>query len=66
MLFIVGKSDQMTSPKAAETLINAATAAEKRVTVATVSAGHPMMAEAPDDVLMALKAFLEPLKAVSA
>jgi pimeloyl-ACP methyl ester carboxylesterase len=66
MLFIVGKSDQMTPPKAAQTLINAATAAEKRVTVAAIAAGHQMMAEAPDDVLMALQAFLEPFKAVSA
>ena len=61
MLFIVGKFDQMTSPKAAQTLFNAATSAEKRVTVVTVIAGHQMMSEAPDDVLMALKAFLEPL-----
>jgi pimeloyl-ACP methyl ester carboxylesterase len=61
MLFIVGKSDQMTPPKAAQNLINAAKSAEKQVTVVTVDAGHQMMTEAPDAVLMALKAFLAPL-----
>jgi pimeloyl-ACP methyl ester carboxylesterase len=61
MLFIVGKSDQMTPPKAAQTLINAATSARKQVSVVTVEAGHQLMTEAPDAVLMALKAFLAPL-----
>ncbi len=58
MLFIVGKSDQMTPPKAAQTLINEAKSARKQVTVVTVDAGHQMMSEAPDGVLMALKDFL--------
>ena len=66
MLFIVGKSDQMTPPKAAQTLINEAKVSGKQVDVVTLEAGHQMMTEAPDGVLMALKAFLEPLKAVSA
>jgi predicted esterase len=61
MLFIVGKSDQMTPPKAAQALINEAKASGKQVTVVTVEAGHQLMAEAPDGVLMALKAFLAPL-----
>jgi pimeloyl-ACP methyl ester carboxylesterase len=61
MLFIVGRFDQMTPPKAAQNLINAAKSAEKQVTVVTVDAGHQMMTEAPDAVLMALKAFLTPL-----
>jgi pimeloyl-ACP methyl ester carboxylesterase len=66
MLFIVGKSDQMTPPKAAQALVNAAKSSGKSVTVVTLDAGHSLMTEAPDGVLMALKAFLEPLKAISA
>ena len=69
MLFIVGKSDQMVPPKAAKALIDAATssgkASGKLVKVVTLEAGHQMMTEAPDGVLMALKVFLEPLKAIS-
>ena len=62
MLFIMGKADQMTPPKAAQALINAAKSSGKRVSVVTLDAGHQLMTEAPDGVLMALKAFLEPLK----
>lgn len=62
MLFIVGKSDQMTLPKATKTLIDAAIAIGKSVKVVTLDAGHSLMTEAPDGVLAALKAFLEPLK----
>ena len=54
-LFIVGKDDQMTPPKAAQSLVRRAQAA----TVAQVNAGHAMMSEAPEDVLAALKAFLK-------
>ncbi len=61
ILFIVGKSDQMTPPKAAKTLIDAAKSAGKQVQVVTLEAGHQMMSEAPDGVLMALKGFLAPL-----
>ncbi len=61
MLFIVGKSDQMTPPKATKTLIDAATASGKSVKVVSLDAGHSLMTEAPDGVLMALKAFLAPL-----
>jgi pimeloyl-ACP methyl ester carboxylesterase len=66
ILFIVGKADQMTPPKAAKPLIDAAKASGKSPQVVTLDAGHQMMSEAPDGVLMALKAFLEPLKSVSA
>jgi pimeloyl-ACP methyl ester carboxylesterase len=70
ILFIVGKADQMTPPKAAKPLIDAAKSSGKQVQVVTVDAGHQMMSEAPDGVLMALKDFLNPLasasKAVSA
>jgi pimeloyl-ACP methyl ester carboxylesterase len=57
MLFIVGKADQMTPPKAAKTLIDAATASGKSVKVVTLDAGHSLMTEAPDGVLMALRDF---------
>ncbi len=61
MLFIVGKQDQMTPPKAAQSLINEATAQGKNVKVVTLDAGHSLMTEAPDGVLMALRDFLAPL-----
>ena len=61
ILFIVGKSDQMTPPKAAQALINEAKASGKQVSVVTLDAGHSLMTEAPDGVLMALKDFLAPL-----
>jgi pimeloyl-ACP methyl ester carboxylesterase len=55
-LFIVGKHDQMTTPKAAQGLISAAPQAK----VVTVDAGHQLMAEAPDATLFALRDFLKP------
>ena len=55
-LFIVGKQDQMTPPKAAQALINAA----KEAKVVTVDAGHSIMTEAPDATLCALQDFLKP------
>jgi pimeloyl-ACP methyl ester carboxylesterase len=54
ILFIVGKHDQMTPPKAAQALINAAPQAK----VVSVEAGHSVMTEAPDATLFALKKFL--------
>jgi pimeloyl-ACP methyl ester carboxylesterase len=53
-LFIVGKHDQMTTPKAAQGLISAAPQAN----VVTVDAGHALMSEAPDATLFALVKFL--------
>ena len=41
---------------------DAAIASGKSVKVVTLDAGHSLMTEAPDGVLAALKAFLEPLK----
>jgi pimeloyl-ACP methyl ester carboxylesterase len=61
ILFIVGKADQMTPPKAAKPLIDAAIASGKSPQVVTLDAGHSLMTEAPDGVLMALKDFLAPL-----
>jgi pimeloyl-ACP methyl ester carboxylesterase len=63
ILFIVGKADQMTPPKAAKALIEAAKTSGKQVSVVTLEAGHSLMTEAPDGVLAALKDFLEPLLA---
>ena len=53
-LFIVGRRDQMTPPKAAQAL--AATVAGSR-TVQLASSGHSLMAEAPDAVLDTLIEF---------
>ena len=61
ILFIAGKSDQMTPPKAAKALIDAAITSGKLVKVVTLEAGHQLMTEAPDGVLMTLKNFLAPL-----
>ncbi|TAG25363.1 MAG: alpha/beta hydrolase [Burkholderiales bacterium] len=54
ILFIVGMADQMTTPKAAQSLIDKAPGAK----VARVSGGHQMMTESPEEVLLALKGFL--------
>jgi pimeloyl-ACP methyl ester carboxylesterase len=54
VLFVLGAADQMTPPKAAQPLV--AAAAQKRVT--TLAAGHDLMLEAPDGVLLALRDFL--------
>lgn len=54
-LFILGKDDQMTPPKAAQTLVQSA----PNASVAQVNAGHAMMSEAPEEVLAALKGFLK-------
>ena len=61
ILFIVGKADQMTPPKAAKALMDAAKSHAKSTKIVTLDAGHSLMTEAPDGVLMALKAFLTPL-----
>lgn len=53
--FILGKQDQMTQVKSAQSLIQLAPKAK----VTVVDAGHQMMSEAPDDVLDALKDFLK-------
>ncbi len=55
ILFIVGRYDQMTTPKAAQALISTAPQAK----VVIVNAGHSLMAEAPDATLFALRDFLK-------
>ena len=54
-LFILGQRDLMTPPRAATALIQAISGAR---TVSIASAGHSLMAEAPDAVLDALIEFL--------
>ena len=56
VLFILGRNDSMTLPKMAQPLI--AKAPNARVVI--VEAGHQLMSEAPDGVLMALQEFLQP------
>ncbi len=55
ILFIVGITDQMTTPKAAQTLIDKCPAAK----VVNVSGGHQMMTEAPEETLNALSDWLK-------
>jgi pimeloyl-ACP methyl ester carboxylesterase len=55
ILFIVGKSDQMTTPKAAQALIEKLRMAQ----VAYVSGGHALMTEAPEETLQALISWLK-------
>lgn len=55
VLFLLGAADQMTPPKAARTL--SAKALSSRTVV--VQAGHQLMTEAPDEVLFALRDFLD-------
>ena len=54
-LFVLGRRDQMTQPRAAQSLMNAAVHAK----VVTLDAGHQLMTECPDGVLGALLDFLK-------
>jgi len=54
-LFVLGSADQMTPPKAAQSLVGKA----KNAKVVQLPAGHSLMTEAPDGVLLALKDFLK-------
>ena len=58
VLFILGAQDQMTPPRAAQPLIQAARAHGKAVTVVTVPMGHHQMNESPEETLAALRRFL--------
>lgn len=53
-LFVLGSADQMTPPKAAQSLV----ARAHKAKVVQLPAGHSLMTEAPDGVLHALKDFL--------
>jgi pimeloyl-ACP methyl ester carboxylesterase len=58
VLFVLGAQDQMTPPKAAQGLINAARSNGKTVQLVTLPVGHNQMTEAPDQLLEALNQFL--------
>ena len=53
-LFVIGRHDQMTPPKAARALA----AHARNASLVEVEAGHALMLEAPDEVLFALRDFL--------
>ena len=58
VLFINGAQDQMTPPKAAQSLIQAGRAHGKHIQVVTVPMGHHQMNESPEETLAALRSFL--------
>lgn len=58
VLFVLGTLDQMTPPKAAQTLIQAARGANQSVQVVRLAVGHNQMTEAPDATLFAIRDFL--------
>ncbi|MES2979718.1 MAG: alpha/beta hydrolase [Pseudomonadota bacterium] len=58
VLFLLGKLDQMTPPKAAQGLIAAAREAGNTAKVVTLDVGHRQMLEAPEETLHALVSFL--------
>ena len=58
VLFLLGQQDQMTTPKAAQSLVAAAQAAGVKHQVTYVPVGHHQMTEAPEESLAAMKEFL--------
>ena len=56
--FVLGAQDQMTPPKAAQSLIAAARDHGVRHEVVMVPMGHHQMNESPEETLAALKRFL--------
>jgi pimeloyl-ACP methyl ester carboxylesterase len=58
VLFLLGAMDQMTMPKAAQTLIDKAKSSGKMHSVVRLAVGHSQMTEAPEATLAALKEFL--------
>ena len=58
VLFLLGAHDQMTTPKAAQSLLAAAQAAAVPHQVAYVPVGHHQMTEAPEETLSAIREFL--------
>jgi pimeloyl-ACP methyl ester carboxylesterase len=55
VLFVLGRNDAMTPPKAAQTLQQKA----RDGRTVLVDGGHQMMTESPDQVLFALRDFLQ-------
>ena len=60
VLMVLGSQDQMTSPKAAQTLIASASASGNTCKVIALPVGHHQMSEAPDAMLQAIREFLQP------
>jgi pimeloyl-ACP methyl ester carboxylesterase len=60
VLFVLGAQDQMTPPKAAQKLIDAAQASGKKNQLTLLAVGHHQMTEAPEATLQALRNFLQP------
>ena len=58
VLFVLGKTDQMTPPRAAKSLIDQAQANGKSFQVVKVPMGHHQMSESPEETLNALKNFM--------
>lgn len=56
VLFLLGRSDQMTLPKMAQALAGKA----RHGKTVLVQGGHQLMTEAPEETLLALKDFLKP------
>jgi pimeloyl-ACP methyl ester carboxylesterase len=59
VLFVLGAQDQMTPPKAAQSLVGAAKESGKTVKVVQLPVGHHQMTETPDATLFALRDFLK-------
>lgn len=58
VLFLLGQNDQMTPPRAAQSLITQASDSGVTHSVVTVPMGHHQMTEAPEETLQALLGFL--------
>ena len=58
VLMVLGTKDQMTPPRAAQSLIAAAKAAGKSIKVVNLPVGHHQMTEAPEATLLAIRDFL--------
>jgi pimeloyl-ACP methyl ester carboxylesterase len=58
VLFLLGAQDQMTQPKAAQALQQAAREAGKTVTTVSLPVGHHQMTETPEATLQAIRDFL--------
>jgi pimeloyl-ACP methyl ester carboxylesterase len=58
VLFLLGAQDQMTTPKAAQSLIEKAKASGKDFRVHYLPLGHHQMTETPDETLFTIRDFL--------
>ena len=59
VLMVLGSQDQMTPPKATQTLLARAKASGKNCQVIALPVGHHQMSEAPDATLQAIREFLQ-------